>query len=599
MAAALECWSGRPSTDEDTVEQVLMQTQDRSEAFHRSSAASAAAAAAASPACNSSSASSSSSSSTSSSPPSPSAALPPPKKWQRLGRNFAGAIAALRSSLNIDPSRDPSPSRFDRLLRGVGLARNPGGLPPDKLVSSVRRHFDSLPNSYAQAGFDMKDVLLHLRLMEQASADDHPAIHIQETDGNGGAEGSVFKLTFACSAPLSWPAMSGTLDSSSICCKKIQIFEKKGLTLGVVTVLVQQGNERHFKARIEASLKAAVKKPKNNGVKLPFGLCGCQEESSRNVEEDAQFDGDDGRGSDGERLRRVQLPCPLPMSSVVVSIDEWQSIRSGGDEMGRWVLSSDEVELVDRVRPNSFRGAYRGRRVWVKKLRGCERGSAYEIEIRQDLLQLMSCGQRNILQFYGIFFEENEGLCVVTKMLDGGSLHDVIQKNKNVAIREVMRIALDVAEGLMFMNNHGVAYRDLNTHRILLDRQKNACLGDMGIVTSCNNVGEVTEYEMAGYRWLAPEIIAGDPESVTETWMSNVYSYGMVLWEMVTGEAAYSSYSPVQAAVGIATCGLRPEIPKDCPQVLRSLMQRCWNNNPAKRPQFAEIIAILNRQNVR
>lgn len=68
---------------------------------------------------------------------------------------------------------------------------------------------------------------------------------------------------------------------------------------------------------------------------------------------------------------------------------------------------------------------------------------------------------------------------------------------------------------------------------------------------------------------------------------------------MVTGEAAYSSYSPVQAAVGIATCGLRPEIPKDCPQVLRSLMQRCWNNNPAKRPQFAEIIAILNRQNVR
>jgi hypothetical protein len=39
--------------------------------------------------------------------------------------------------------------------------------------------------------------------------------------------------------------------------------------------------------------------------------------------------------------------------------------------------------------------------------------------------------------------------------------------------------------------------------------------------------------------------------------MSNVYSYGMVLWEMVTGEEAYSTYSPVQAAVGIAACGLR------------------------------------------
>jgi Protein tyrosine and serine/threonine kinase len=81
--------------------------------------------------------------------------------------------------------------------------------------------------------------------------------------------------------------------------------------------------------------------------------------------------------------------------------------------------------------------------------------------------------------------------------------------------------------------------------------------------------------------------------------MSNVYSFGMILWEMVTGEEAYSSYSPVQAAVGIAACGLRPEIPKDCPQFLRSLMNKCWNNNAAKRPQFSEIISILQRQNIR
>jgi len=95
------------------------------------------------------------------------------------------------------------------------------------------------------------------------------------------------------------------------------------------------------------------------------------------------------------------------------------------------------------------------------------------------------------------------------------------------------------------------------------------------------------------------QIIAGDPETVSETWMSNVYSYGMVLWEMITGEEAYSTYSPVQAAVGIAACGLRPEIPRDCPPFLRSLMNRCWDNSPLKRPQFSEIISILQRQNFR
>jgi len=95
------------------------------------------------------------------------------------------------------------------------------------------------------------------------------------------------------------------------------------------------------------------------------------------------------------------------------------------------------------------------------------------------------------------------------------------------------------------------------------------------------------------------QIIAGDPETVSETWMSNVYSYGMVLWEMITGEEAYSTYSPVQAAVGIAACGLRPEIPRDCPPFLRSLMNRCWDNFPLKRPQFSEIISVLQKQNTR
>lgn len=99
------------------------------------------------------------------------------------------------------------------------------------------------------------------------------------------------------------------------------------------------------------------------------------------------------------------------------------------------------------------------------------------------------------------------------------------------------------------------------------------------------------------YFWGCEQIIAGDPESVSETCMSNAYSFGMVIWEMVTGEAAYSAYSPVQAAVGIAACGLRPEIPKDCPQILKSLMTKCWNNIPAKRPQFSDILSILLRPN--
>ncbi|KAI0519849.1 hypothetical protein KFK09_007310 [Dendrobium nobile] len=585
MAAALECWSGRPSTDEDMVEQVLMKTHHRSEAF---------------PPLPSSVGSASAPTSTPASPNSTSAGSPPLKKWHRLGRNFSGAIAALKNSLNLDSS---APPRGESKLSWGGVVRSlaqlfPSSQLPEKLVSDIRRHFDSLPNSYSQAGFDMKDIILHIRLVEQVTADDLPAFQIQQISGenSGGGEGSVYKLTFVCNSSFSWPTMSSAMDGSVLCYRKIQIFEKKGLILGVVNVVIHPSGEKHFKSRIDVALRSASKKPRAQGVKLPFSLCGCQEEGLRATDDDSQFATDYSAATDV--LRRTHLPNPLPESSLVVSIDEWQTIRSGGEELGRFLLGTDEMEFIERVGASSFRGSYKGKKVWIKKLKGCERGNAYEIEIRQDLMQLMNCGQKNLLQFCGICVHDSNGLCVVTRLMEGGSVHDLIQKNKKVPVREVMRIALDVAEGLMFMNNHGVSYRDLNRQKILLDRQGNACIGDMGIVSSCMSAGEVTEYETAGYRWLAPEIIAGDPESVTETCMSNVYSFGMVLWEMVTGEAAFSSYSPVQAAVGIAACGLRPDIPKDCPPVLRSLMIRCWNNCPTKRPQLSEIVAILLKQNI-
>lgn len=592
MAAALECWSSRASTDEDMVEQVLMRTQDRSEGS----------------APESSSSSGGGATAVASGPMKDSSAMQ--KRLQRLSRNVSEAIASLRNSLNLDSARDQTtPSNKIESCRKVvwcSVVRNltqlyPGSQLPEKLVSNIRKHYDSLPLSYAQAGFDMKEVFLHIKMLEQASLEDYPAILIQEVSDDE-IKGSVFKLTFACNSSISWPVMSGALDGASICCKKIQIFEKKGSTLGVILLLVQAGHEKTFKARIENALKSALRKPKPATMKFAFGLCGCQEENTRGTEMMGEIEEEVGElsvRSGVENLgQKVQLQMPLPSSSFVVSVDEWQTIESGGDEIGKWLLNSDHLEFVDQVGPNSFKGVYRGKKVGIEKLKGCDKGNSYDFELRKDLLELMTCGHKNILQFHGVCVDENHGLCVVTKLMEGGSVYDLMLKSKkNIQTKEIISIATDVAEAIKFINDHGVAYRDLNTQRILLDRHGNACLGDMGIVAVCKSVGEAMEYETDGYRWLAPEIIAGDPECVTETWMSNVYSFGMVLWEMVTGEAAYSAFSPVQAAVGIAACGLRPEIPKDCPQMLRSLMTKCWNNCPSKRPQFSEILSVLLRLN--
>ncbi|XP_071701307.1 uncharacterized protein [Rutidosis leptorrhynchoides] len=594
MAAALECWSTRTTTDDDMVEQGLMRgSGDRSES---SSAATAAID------------SSSSSSSPSASFNKDGSVMQ--KKFQKLSRNVSEAIASLKNTLNLDPARDSNPTRIDTSRKHVwgSVVRNltqlyPGSQLPEKLVSNIRKHYDSLPLSYAQAGFEMKDVFLHVRLIDQTSSDDQPAIMIQEISDDEN-QGLVFKLTFACNSSLSWPLVSGSLDSASICCKKIQIFEKKGFTLGVILLLVQPGQEKVLKSLIENALKLALKKPnKTNSMKLPFGLCGCQEEGTNKGKDFGEIEDDcndqsyrNGVESLNPSSSKIKLQLPLSSSSIVISVDEWQTVQSGADEIKRWLLNPDSLEFNDQIGVGIFKGTYKGKKVRIEKLKGCEKGNSYEFEIRKDLLELMTCGHKNIIQFYGVCIDDVHGLCVVNKLMDGGSVHDrIVVKKKKIQLKEIVRIAADVAEGIKFMNDHGVAYRDLNTQRILLDKNGNACLGDMGIVSTCKSDGEAMEYETDGYRWLAPEIIAGDPETVTETWMSNVFSFGMVVWEMVTGEAAYAALSPVQAAVGIAACGLRPDIPKDCPQNLRWLMNKCWNNNPSKRPPFSEILLLLAR----
>ncbi|KAK4759120.1 hypothetical protein SAY87_020421 [Trapa incisa] len=568
MAATLECWSSRTSTDtDDTVEQVLMRSNDRSEE----------------------------------SPPpasSGSGVVKDPtfavqKRLQRLGRNVSEAIASLKNSLNIESAAHPPSSAKNESCRKFiwgSVVRSlmqlyPGSQLPEKLVSNIRKHYDSLPLSYAQAGFGMKEVFLHIKLMEQAFGGDSPATMIEESTSDE-VQGPAFKVTFACSSPISWPIISGSLDNASICCKKIQIFEKKGFTLGAALLLVPPEHETTFKNRVEDALKLAMKKPKPTAVKLSFGLCGCQDEGGSILREAGQVEA-------GMDEQKILLQMPLPDSSFIVSVNQWQAIQSSGDAIGRWLLSSDNLDLVNQIGVDAFKGVYRGIKVRIEKLKGCGKGNSYEFQLRKDLLELMTCGHRNILQFIGVCIHESHGLCVVTKHMEGGAVQDLIIKNKRLHFKEIMRIAIDVVEGLKFMNDHGITWKDLNTSRILLDRHGNACLGDMGIASACKSFGEAMEYETDGYRWLAPEIIAGDPECVSETWMSNAYSFGMVIWEMVTGQAAYSAFSPVQAAVGIATCGLRPEIPKDCPQVLRNLMTKCWNSCPSKRPQFSQILAML------
>lgn len=155
----------------------------------------------------------------------------------------------------------------------------------------------------------------------------------------------------------------------------------------------------------------------------------------------------------------------------------------------------------------------------------------------------------------------------------------------------VKRVASGAARGMTYLHsgNPPVLHRDLKSANLLLDDSYTAKVADFGLSrlkaqnrSMTGNCGTV--------QWMAPEVLAS--QSYAEP--ADVFSYGIILWELLTRECPYEGMTPIQCALAVLNKDHRPEIPMWCPPSLTALIKACVEKDPHSRPTFTQIISALD-----
>jgi len=213
-----------------------------------------------------------------------------------------------------------------------------------------------------------------------------------------------------------------------------------------------------------------------------------------------------------------------------------------------------------------------------------------EIEVMKDLQH------PNVVQLIGAcqkeYSEEGTVLCIVMELMNGGTLKDV---DKNTPLSTNIGYAMDIALALRDMHNRNILHRDIKPDNVFLnEKMDTAKLGDFGVSKVVMPDQQQTLLPTGTPIYMAPELInpkKGADRSATKA--SDVYSFGMLLYEVITGKEPYRDCKDQFEIYGAKDRGELPKIPNNCPQVIANLITQCCAKNKNDRPSMAQVYDSL------
>ncbi|XP_060524642.1 raf homolog serine/threonine-protein kinase Raf [Cylas formicarius] len=282
------------------------------------------------------------------------------------------------------------------------------------------------------------------------------------------------------------------------------------------------------------------------------------------------------------------------------SADESKPLLAARESIEDWEIPADEILVGTRVGSGSFGTVYKAHwhgPVAVKTLNVKIPTVAQLQAFKNEVAVLRKTRHVNILLFMGCVSKPQ--LAIVTQWCDGSSLYKHLHVlETKFLLFTLIEIGRQIAQGMEYLHAKNIIHRDLKSNNIFLHDDLTVKIGDFGLATAKTRWSGSQQYHQptGSILWMAPEVIRMQEDN-PYSFQSDVYAFGIVMFEMLTGQLPYSHINNKDQILFMVGRGyLKPDLSKlrtDTPNALRRLTEQCIKFNRDERPLFSQIHASL------
>uniref|UniRef100_A0A8C7IIU9 receptor protein-tyrosine kinase n=1 Tax=Oncorhynchus kisutch TaxID=8019 RepID=A0A8C7IIU9_ONCKI len=265
------------------------------------------------------------------------------------------------------------------------------------------------------------------------------------------------------------------------------------------------------------------------------------------------------------------------------------------------ILKETEFKKIKVLGSGAFGTVYKG--LWVPEGEDVKISVAIKVlreatspkankEILDEAYVMAGVDHPHVCRLLGICLTSTVQL--VTQLMPYGCLLDYVKENKdNIGSQYLLNWCVQIAKGMSYLEEHHLVHRDLAARNVLVKTPQHVKITDFGLAKLLNS--DEKEYHADGgkvpIKWMALESILYR----TYTHQSDVWSYGVTAWELMTfGTKPYDGI-PASEVAGVLEKGERLPQPPICTIDVYMIMVKCWMIDADSRPRFRELIAEFSK----